>query len=325
MQRENMLPVVQELFNWKNSVLLTGNLVHLERLYSGDSAAQKSLEKEKKVLSAKQRSASARNAKYIGHVTQVYPGRVIRSGNVIKMNVNEIITWGLIEFGRLRYERQQNFHELTLEYQGQWLIKTDFYRLEAGVATIPRPVDKNLRYPGQPRNTGTNVFRGQKYDRAAAVRYAQKWWNNYNPSFHSFSVDCTNYVSQVLYAGGIPMTYTGKANTGWWYSGSGTPEDKWSYSWTVAHSLRWYLASGKGTLRAEPADSAQLLLPGDVICYDWDGDGVWQHNTVVVGLNGDGQPLVNAHTNNSQNRYWDYQDSLAWTEKTKYLFWRILS
>ena len=38
---------------------------------------------------------------------------------------------------------------------------------------------------------------------------------------------------------------------------------------------------------------------GDVICYDWDGNGHFQHNTVVVAKDPHGMPLVNAHTTNS--------------------------
>ncbi|MEN3004248.1 amidase domain-containing protein [Dehalobacterium formicoaceticum] len=165
--------------------------------------------------------------------------------------------------------------------------------------------------------------RNRGYNRQAAVAYAHRWWNSYNPDFRYFPVDCTNYVSQVLYAGGLPMQYTGKQDAGWWYAANGAREDQWSFSWAVAHSLRWYLASQQGVLTAKVA-AANELRPGDIICYDWDGDGVWQHNTVVVGFNGDGRPLVNAHTNNSQNRLWDYRNSVAWTEKTSYLFWNII-
>ena len=44
-----------------------------------------------------------------------------------------------------------------------------------------------------------------KYDRRRAVQYAERWWNDYNPQFKKFEVDCTNYVSQCMWAGGAPM------------------------------------------------------------------------------------------------------------------------
>ncbi|MEL7565114.1 MAG: amidase domain-containing protein [Dehalobacterium sp.] len=324
MHREKVFPIIQELMNRKNNAFLTGSISQLDTLFTGDTAAEKCLERERKIFKAKMRALNQRGSKIYDHSTQIFLGPDIRAGNMIKFNFAELVAWRVLESGRLRYERQQINHEMILEYQNQWLIKEDDYRLEPKVATIPRPLERHVKNNESAHYNGTSVYRNQRYDRTAAVRYAHKWWNSYNPNFRSFSVDCTNYVSQVLYAGGIPMNYTGKTNTGWWYSGNGGKEDKWSYSWAVAHSLRWYLAEGKG-IHVENAKSARELMPGDIICYDWDGDGVWQHNTVVVGHNGAGEPLINAHTNNSQNRFWDYQDSVAWTEKTQYLFWKILS
>ena len=43
------------------------------------------------------------------------------------------------------------------------------------------------------------------YNREAAVRYANKWWDSRNPAFPAFDVDCTNFISQCLLAGGAPM------------------------------------------------------------------------------------------------------------------------
>src|SRR5699024_5626453 len=70
-------------------------------------------------------------------------------------------------------------------------------------------------------------------------------------------------------------------------------------------------------------EDPQDLEPGDVICYDFSGDGRFDHNTIVVAKDVDGYPLVNAHTDNSRHRYWLYEDSLAWTPNCKYKFFRI--
>lgn len=164
------------------------------------------------------------------------------------------------------------------------------------------------------------------YQRQKAKQYADRWWNGNNPAFLAFEVDCTNYVSQCLYAGGIPMHMTGNRHNGWWYQGNGSERDRWSLSWAVAHSLRWYLASRQpGGIQAEEVTSADQLMVGDVICYDFDGDGTWQHNTIVTAKDGNGMPLVNAHTGSSYRRYWDYHDSYAWTERIQYKFFHILS
>ncbi|MUV36661.1 putative 35.5 kDa protein in gldA 3'region [Lentibacillus sp. JNUCC-1] len=156
------------------------------------------------------------------------------------------------------------------------------------------------------------------YDRQAAVKYAERWWNSYNPAYRRFDVDCTNYVSQCLYAGGAPMHGAPKRDRGWWYQG-----DNWSYSWSVAHSLRWYLSGATQGLKGSEVSEASELELGDIICYDFQGDGRWDHNTIVVSKDNNGMPLVNAHTDNSRMRYWSYEDSLAWTPDTQYKFFHI--
>jgi hypothetical protein len=157
------------------------------------------------------------------------------------------------------------------------------------------------------------------YDRFQAVQYAALWWNGYNPLFRAFRDDCTNFVSQCLYAGGWPMEFSDRRDKGWWYRG---PNEEWSFSWAVAHSLRWYLETSG---RAERRERAHDLDLGDVISYDWDGNGVWQHHATVVGFDREGEPLVAAHSLPSWGRAWPYRDSPGWTPRTQYLFWHIKS
>lgn len=156
------------------------------------------------------------------------------------------------------------------------------------------------------------------YDRRAAVQYAERWWNSYNPTYRAFDVDCTNYVSQCLHAGGAPMRGAPARGKGWWYQNK-----NWSFSWAVAHSLRWYLSGSTQGLKGKEMEAASELILGDVICYDFEGDGNWNHNTMVVARDKNGMPLVNAHTSNSRHRYWSYEDSSAWTTNCKYKFFRI--
>lgn len=156
------------------------------------------------------------------------------------------------------------------------------------------------------------------YDRLAAVKYAEHWWNSYNPAYQTFDVDCTNYVSQCLRAGGAPMYGSPNRSNGWWYTGN-----NWSFSWAVAHSLRWYLSGSTAGLLGKEVESAMDLYPGDVICYDFSGDGRWDHTTIVTAKDAAGMPLVNAHTNNSRHRYWSYEDSAAWTPHIQYKFFQI--
>ncbi|WP_438349171.1 amidase domain-containing protein [Paenibacillus sp. FA6] len=165
--------------------------------------------------------------------------------------------------------------------------------------------------------------RPTKYMREEAVAYADRWWDSENPEFITFNVNCTNYISQCLFAGGAPIHYTGNRASGWWYKGYASGKEWWSYSWAVANSLEYLLSTSASGLRAEVVDRAEQLMLGDVIIYDWDGDGTYQHSTIVTAFDAGGMPLVNAHTVSSQHRYWDYKNSYAWQENTKYRFLHI--
>jgi hypothetical protein len=157
------------------------------------------------------------------------------------------------------------------------------------------------------------------YNRMKAVQYAENWWNTYNPDYEKFENDCTNFISQCLHVGGAPIYGMPNRSKGWWYK-----NNNWSYSWSVANSLMWFLYSSEKGLKAKEVQSADQLIPGDVICYDFDGDGRWQHNTIVVTKDTNNMPLVNAHSTNSRMRYWEYKDSHAWTPKAKYKFFHII-
>ncbi|WP_240644516.1 amidase domain-containing protein [Paenibacillus paeoniae] len=169
-----------------------------------------------------------------------------------------------------------------------------------------------------------NRITGIRYRRDLAAAYADRWWNDGNPSYELFDVNCTNYVSQCIFAGNAPMNYTGKRGSGWWYKGRSKGEEWWSYSWAVSNALTQYLSTArKSGLRAEQVQSADQLQLGDVITYDWAGDGRYQHSTIVTAFDATGQPLVNANTVASRHRYWDYRDSYAWTQRTRYRYFHI--
>lgn len=157
-----------------------------------------------------------------------------------------------------------------------------------------------------------------EYNRLRAVQYAERWWNEFNPAYKRFENDCTNFISQCLRAGGAPMRGIPNRNRGWWMTNT------WSFSWTVAQSLKGYLGTSGVGLRAKEVASPRELLLGDIICYDFQGDGRFDHNTIVTGKDAYGMPLVNAHTTNSRMRYWAYEDSTAYTPQIKYKFYTIV-
>lgn len=152
------------------------------------------------------------------------------------------------------------------------------------------------------------------YNRGAAILYAEKWWDSRNPAYPSFEVDCTNFISQCLHAGGLPMHGYPNRSKGWWMR-----TNSWSFSWSVAHSLKWYLDASDAAVRVWDVSE---LKQGDVICYDFEGDGRINHTTIVTAIRS-GDPLVNAHTSDSRMRNWEYTDSSAYTPSIKYYFYTI--
>ncbi|MEK9196955.1 amidase domain-containing protein [Ureibacillus sp. 179-F W5.1 NHS] len=168
------------------------------------------------------------------------------------------------------------------------------------------------------------------YNRQAAVQYARTWWNRKNPNYPAFSVDCTNFVSQCLRAGGAPMSGAPNRGKGWWITdgwrrGSGNgyySNETWSYSWSVSHSFRLYLENAKSGLTAKRVQSPSELEIGDVICYDFQGNGVIDHTTIVTSMV-NGVPYIHAHTVDSADRHYDYSNSYAYTPNTKYYFFKI--
>lgn len=166
------------------------------------------------------------------------------------------------------------------------------------------------------------------YNRRAAVDYARKWWNGRNPNYPAFAVDCTSFISQCLLAGGAPMRGAPDRGKGWWItggwrgSGGHYSHETWSYSWSVSHSLRWYLETSTTGLTAKQVASASELQIGDVIFYDFQGTGVIDHSTIVTSIR-NGIPYVHAHTNDSENRHYQYRNSGAYTPNIKYYFYRI--
>ncbi|MEC3606239.1 amidase domain-containing protein [Bacillus glycinifermentans] len=156
------------------------------------------------------------------------------------------------------------------------------------------------------------------YDRLSAVRYAETFWNKRNSAYKNFEDNCTNFISQCIRAGDAPMRGYPNRGAGWWMQ-----NHSWSYSWTVAHSLRTFLKRSKTGLRAIQAGAAEELTVGDVICYDFNGDGRFDHVAIVTAKDKGNMPLVNAQTHDCRMRYWSYEDSPAYTPSIRYAFFHI--
>ncbi|MCR8643052.1 amidase domain-containing protein [Paenibacillus sp. N1-5-1-14] len=254
----------------------------------------------------------------------------ITDAEVLKDSViaHIVLTQSLLhDSPRGQYMEERMTHErVTLHYfQNKWWI-TRIEHPESEIFSLRGDLeDDNLAAPSLPfynysiLKRGFDVYPSRvTYNRARVAEYAEQWWDSYNPSYMKFDVDCTNYVSQCIFAGGAPMNYTGKRDIGWWYVGKNYNQELWSYSWAVANALGHHVPNSKKGLRGRIVSSPKELDIGDMISYDWEGDGRYTHSTIVVAKDSYGMPLVNAHTTNSKHRFWAYRDSYAWTANTRY-------
>ncbi len=122
-------------------------------------------------------------------------------------------------------------------------------------------------------------FRINEYDRDAALEYAHKWAYDRNPGYYDFSHiggDCTNFASQVLYAGSGVMNFT--PVYGWYYISlnNRTP------SWTGVEFLFNYLIREKGAGPAARQVPVNQIIPGDLIQLSFNEEMIFGHTLVVV-------------------------------------------
>lgn len=155
------------------------------------------------------------------------------------------------------------------------------------------------------------------YNREKAIAYAHRWAFSRNPAFYDFSLiggDCTNFISQCLYAGGLPMNYT--PETGWFYINLNRRTPSWSGVEPFFRFLTTNTAAGPRALIVPPA----WIIPGDIVQLSFNGE-TYAHSLLVVEV---GNPpdnsniLIATHTFDS-----DYRPLDSW-ENVNYRYLHII-
>lgn len=144
-------------------------------------------------------------------------------------------------------------------------------------------------YNASPDSFKTTKTAKHKYDRDKAVAYSYKWVDGEkvirNPAYSDYAVyggNCQNYVSQALFASGIPMDWSGDQQWKWFDDEGDLSESPTgrSGSWSGTEYFYEYCNknTGKGIV-AETDGNIFSAQPGDVIQYVVDG---WAHHSVIV-------------------------------------------
>ena len=129
----------------------------------------------------------------------------------------------------------------------------------------------------------------EKYNRILAKQYAKKWAFSRNPKYYAFDKiggDCTNFVSQCIYAGSKTMNFT--PETGWYYINSTqrTP------AWTSVEYLYRFLVNNKSVGPFAKETSPTQIEIGDVIQLG--NSEKFYHSLLVIEKN-DNNIYVAAH------------------------------
>ncbi len=144
-------------------------------------------------------------------------------------------------------------------------------------------------------------MRQKDYDRESAVAYAHEWAFRRNPRYYDFENlggDCTNFASQVIYAGAGVMNFT--PVMGWYYINLNNR----SPSWTGVEFLYRFLVNNQDVGPVAVSADISDVRPGDIVQLSFDGR-IFRHSPVVVAVGNPPAPrniLIAAHTFDSDNR-----------------------
>ena len=135
------------------------------------------------------------------------------------------------------------------------------------------------------------------YNRMNAIRYAERWAFEQNPLFADFEEiggNCTNFVSQCVYAGSCQMNYL--SVFGWYYISL----DDRTASWSGVKYFYNFLVENMGLGPFGREVSEEQIEIGDVIQLYRERVGFY-HSLIVVGFSEEGI-LVAAQSDDAYGR-----------------------
>lgn len=153
--------------------------------------------------------------------------------------------------------------------------------------------DQGLTFCGEEAQGGqgseneppADIMTSVSYDRDAAVRWANEHYDDVPP----YDAPCTWFVSNALWAGGLPRDpgrWTDEGVTK--YKVQTRPGTK--AAWSVQHFLNYmdYKYPLSRFVRLDSDDFRNNRVPnadpGDVIIYDWEDDGDYDHATFITNM-----------------------------------------
>ncbi len=180
-------------------------------------------------------------------------------------------------------------------------------------AATSRPADDRTRQGSvvKPGLAGDAVSAAYNY--TAMLNYANRYWgpndSDYNQGYRTYGGnggDCTNFLSQIVGAGGW-------TTVGSWPGDSRSDNSKWFYgdfTWTTSYTWaaaeNWYWFGAHEAKRTSYLDNVWKMLTTDVLQVDFDRDDNISHSLFVTGRAGSGEYATELymtyHSNNTHDR-----------------------
>lgn len=139
------------------------------------------------------------------------------------------------------------------------------------------------------------------YNREKAVSYAHAWAYSRNPQYYDFDKiggDCSNFVSQALYAGSGIMNPT--PTFGWYYYSIKNRAP----AWTSVEFLYNFVINNRGVGPVSIESDVSQVAPGDIVQLSFDGE-TFVHSLIIVSVGEQPSPpniLVASHSYDADNR-----------------------
>ncbi|MBY8342539.1 amidase domain-containing protein [Streptomyces spinosirectus] len=153
-----------------------------------------------------------------------------------------------------------------------------------------------ITYPAPAR--AKNLGAGAKYKYAAMAAYAEKYWKYYNSAYRQYGGDggdCTNFLSQALYAGGWKQVTRSGSDYGTWYSKASGE----SLTWIGVNEWSWFTQTAR---RTTPLANAYQMDIGDVLQLDFDANGSKEHSMLTTYRSASGVPYLTYHSADTYRR-----------------------
>ncbi|MFE7166029.1 amidase domain-containing protein [Streptomyces sp. NPDC057616] len=253
---------------------------------------------------------------YTGSDTEVTVDSVRLQGRTATVQVTENTT---LTYAKIRGDEPDTtafvaHHQLTFAARrdGTWQLTGEHLTdqgprpvnapLPVGMGAVVRPNDvidaprSALTYPAPAK--AKNLGSGAKYPYAAMAAYAEKYWQNYNSAYRHYNGDggdCTNFLSQSLYAGGWKQITNSTTDYGTWYSKKSADSD----TWVGVNEWSWFTQTTKRTTALAYAYQMDV---GDVLQIDFDKDGSKDHSMMTTYRSVSGMPYMTYHSNDTYRR-----------------------